>query len=192
MNITPGELALIQRRSAAPQLPRMVGGGVIFCAPGFLVNALNRYKGAHWTVDTGYRADWHERVANALFEAGYRRGNLNPKIPKTITIKAHVAKLFDSKTDGLRAACKPIPDALKKFGVIDDDGDLSPHTFAYDQVVDVGWRGAEVESAHRDRPRRRREARRAGARAGRTRSPPHGQNVLHRDVPDRATHTGGT
>lgn len=144
VRFTRAEIADLQRRGAAPQQPRMIGGGVVFCAPGRLSNPLNRLKGAHWTAETGYRSLWHEKVAAALVEAGYRRGNLNPRLPKLIIMRAHVLRLFDSKTEGLQAALKPIPDALQQYGVIDSDADASPHEFYPEQVVDPTWLGVEV------------------------------------------------
>ena len=146
-SISPADLRLLQRRKAAPQLPRLIPGGVIFCAPGRLSNPLNRRKGAHWSEESGYRAEWHEKVAAGLVEASYHlvRGSINPRTPKVVKIQAHVERLFDSETEGLQAACKAIPDALQKFGVIHSDADDSGHKFEYSQVVDRTWLGVEVE-----------------------------------------------
>lgn len=147
MSISSADYRLLQRRTAAPQMSRLLPGGVIFFAPGRLSNPLNRRKGAHWAEESGYRAEWHEKVAAALVEAGYHRvrGSINPRAPKIVKIRAHVTKLFDSLTEGLQAACKPIPDALKGFGIIHADDDGCGHTFDYSQVVDQGWLGVEVE-----------------------------------------------
>jgi hypothetical protein len=147
VNISSQDYALLQRRKAAPQMARLLPGGVIFCAPGRLVNPLNRLKGAHWTKETVYRAAWHEKVAAGLVEASYHRlqGSINPRAPKVVTMRAHVAKLFDSLTEGLQAACKPIPDALKTFRIIHADDDTCGHKFVYEQIVDPHWLGVEVE-----------------------------------------------
>lgn len=144
VRITPGELDMLRRRRAKPARPpslRLPGGFVIF-VPGALVNPLNK-KPKTFGVEIRRRGEWKEKVAQALLEVTYRRGEVDPRSPKRVTLHAHVFNRFDS-IDGVRAALKPIPDALQACGVIHSDDDKSGHAFDYGQVVDRAWRGVEV------------------------------------------------
>lgn len=110
---------------------------------GQLKNLLNVNNG--WRAQIGYRDRWKEAVYRMLVATGYRMGMVDPKAPKRITIVGHVARRFDSKTEGLRAALKPFPDALQHAKIIDNDGDGSAHEFIYDQVPDRACRGVYIK-----------------------------------------------
>ena len=82
----------------------------------------------------------------AMDQAG---GRVIPTHPKRVTLTGHVARLFDQ--DGLRAAMKPVVDALQiereirkggaligwhvGAGIIHHDGPGCGHVFEYAQVV---------------------------------------------------------
>lgn len=147
MTPTSQDVALLRRRQAgaAPPptgawLPRRRGFAIF--VPGRLVNPLGSVR--HRMVEHKRRKAWQDRVTNALLALGYRRGDFDPAAPKRITLTAHVAARFDQ--DNLRAVLKPIPDALKERGVIQDDRDSAGHEFVYaPQVIDRACPGVRVE-----------------------------------------------
>lgn len=167
-NITPAELEELLRKQAArdgrklpatdrPPVKRAVasspapvatlklwrpGEPIELFIAGELANTMNKRWG--WRRDMKYKQRWREAVYGYLAAVGYRMGMVDPKSPKRITMVAHVFNRFDSKTDGLRASLKSIPDAMKKAEVIEDDRDSSAHEFVYGQVVDRKRRGVEV------------------------------------------------
>ena len=81
-----------------------------------------------------YKRDWKDRVYMAVLEAttapGWRQ--IDPHEPKRVTFHAIVPKALDS-IDGLRAAMKALPDALKDCGIISGDHDGAGHEFVYSQ-----------------------------------------------------------
>jgi len=146
VRIDAADLERLQRRRQAALGPRgrLFPDGCLLFVPGTLRNPLNDRKLDDHHARAAWRRLWRDKVADALLEVGYRRGQWDPAAPKRVTIVGHVRRRFDLATDGLRAACKPIPDALKLVGVIDDDRDSAGHEFTYDQVVDRLWLGVEV------------------------------------------------
>lgn len=147
MTLTSQDLALLRRRQADPTGPpprRWLPGrrGFMIFVTGHLVNPLGSVR--HRMVEYRRRKTWKEGVANALLALGYRRGDFDPSAPKRITLTAHVVKRFDSINLG--AIFKPVPDALKECGVIDDDRDSAGHEFVYaPQVIDRTCPGVRVE-----------------------------------------------
>lgn len=112
-----------------------MGHGYRLWIPGRLRNPLNNRKMGNGFVWDRYKNKWQNGVDTALLLAGYRRGVVAPDLPKMVTMTALVFNKFDSH-DGLRAALKPIPDALKRAGLIDDDRDSAGHEFVYKQQID--------------------------------------------------------
>jgi hypothetical protein len=58
----------------------------------------------------------------------------SPATRKVITFAAQTWNTMDD--DNLRAALKPVRDALKDMRVIDDDKPSAGHTFIYEQRID--------------------------------------------------------
>lgn len=126
-----------------------------FFVPGKLVNPLNNRKGwrAVWAVSKG----WRERTAVIAGLSVPPRSPLRaqPSTPKRVTFQAQVSRRFDD--DGLRAALKPVRDALMPSarsrsrrgyalgcGVIHSDAPDSGHEFLYEQVVDRQNPGVQI------------------------------------------------
>lgn len=130
----------VRRAGIPPDCLSAVGFRIF--VPGRIVNPLNQrpwngWRQAKWTEE------WKEKVAGALLAVGYRRGQFDPRAPKRVRFVAHVVKKFDG-TDGLRAALKVFPDAMKDYGVLHDDRDSAGHAFVYEQLVDRACPGVEV------------------------------------------------
>lgn len=140
VSLTPAEEKALGRKREQP----VKNPGELFAVfvRGRLVNPLNErhdtpyFAGKH----ARYKRQWKERIVLALLEAGWRVSPYGAKavaaVPKLIGFLACVPKAFDA--DGLRAAMKPFPDALKDCGVIADDRDSSGHQFVYAQEVKRG------------------------------------------------------
>lgn len=144
--ITEAELReLLRRRSQPREVIKQwrPGQPLEIFVRGKLVNTMNKKWG--WRGLMGYRDRWKSAIYNMLLAVGYRMGMVDPASPKRITIVAHVPRGFDSKTEGLRASLKPIPDSMKEAQIIDDDGDLAPHQFSYEQVVTRERRGVYIK-----------------------------------------------
>ena len=144
VNLTPKEAEELVRRRKAEPVPRgmqvvyisePIVNGLKLWLPGRLRNPLNERKLGNGFAWDRYKRKWQQALDAALKVAGYQEGVVDPKSPKTVTMSAWVFNRFDSH-DGLRAALKPVPDGLKKAGLIDDDRDSSGHEFNYWQGID--------------------------------------------------------
>ena len=112
--------------------------------PGKLRNPMNGTHG-HWSKHARWAKTWRERTCWAVFESAYRGAGvvgvnmgrmllaleMQPDRPKVVTFHAIVPSKFDD--DNLPPCCKPIRDALKDMGVINDDRTSAGHTFVYEQ-----------------------------------------------------------
>lgn len=102
-----------------------------FFVPGRLVNPLNGSHG-HWSKHRRWAQSWRERTAMALYANRGRSPLPWPAAtPKRVTFTALVGARWDD--DNLRAALKPVRDALRDVGLIQDDGPTTGHRFVYEQ-----------------------------------------------------------
>lgn len=138
MNLSKQDVALLGRRRQQPA--RATGEYVAVFIARRLVNPKN--AGVVWQMKAWgrYKREWREAVTRALLEAGYHRGDVDPRVPKVITFRAIVPSAFDH--DGLALACSPLLDELKDgtardpgCGLISDDRDSAGHEVRYEQVV---------------------------------------------------------
>jgi hypothetical protein len=113
--------------------------------PGPLRNPMNGSHG-HWSKHARWAREWRERTHAQLWVVVLQGWPLPEEMatwkPKRITFMAHTARRWDD--DNLRAGMKPMRDALKDAGLIDDDGPKSGHEFIYQQVIDRHHRGVEI------------------------------------------------
>jgi hypothetical protein len=126
--------------------------------PGKLTNPLNgSLSRAHWSVKRKWALSWQAatwNALNALITSGWAPA---PEVPKCVTFHAQTAKTFDD--DGLRAALKPVRDALmgfpastpRLFRVIHSDAPDSGHEFVYAQRIDRKARGVQITISPRPR-----------------------------------------
>ena len=112
--------------------------------PGKLRNPMNGSHG-HWSKHARWAKTWRERAAWAIFESAYQGCGvvgvnmgrallaleMQPEKPKLVTLHAVVPSRFDD--DNLPPCCKPIRDALKDMGVVNDDRPSAGHVFTYTQ-----------------------------------------------------------
>jgi hypothetical protein len=140
MNITRAEAQELGRRAAQPV--KAPGEFIAVFVHGKLTNPLN---GSQWGKSAfakmRYRQLWHDRVATALFETGWRCDHPAP-IRKDVAIMAATHNRIDQ--DGLFAACKPIVDSLIRCGVIHSDAPDSGHVIRIEQKIDRKQRGVEI------------------------------------------------
>lgn len=137
---------MLRRRQSKPRprLGELRRDGFTIFVTGRLVNPLNQRGWSDWKRSRWTR-EWKDKVAQALIEIGYREGMLDPATPKRVTFVPHVYQRFDLGTEGLRAALKGVPDALKDARVLNDDRDSAGHEFVYaEQVIDRAWPGVEI------------------------------------------------
>lgn len=145
MSVSKEEYAAhLARKGRARQQPTKEPGDLlaIFVA-GILRNPLNELK--HWRAESRYRNGWHDSVAGALLESGWKRhrpGDFTDAIPKSVHFLANTGGRMDS--DGLQAALKPVRDALVKAAVIHDDSPDSGHEFTYSQQINRQQRGVAI------------------------------------------------
>lgn len=144
VNISRDEAKLLGRQAEQPV--KAPGDLIAIFASGKLVNPLN---GSQWGKTAyariRYRQGWHDRIATALLEAGWRRQgsrHVPAHIPKYIHIMSMTHNRMDR--DGLYAAMKPIVDALVTCGVIDSDAEPSNHIILIEQKIDRKRRGVEL------------------------------------------------
>jgi hypothetical protein len=107
--------------------------------PGNLKNWANAGGYYGGPAEASYRKRWRTNVQLlAIAERNRRPWPAGiEREPKVVRMKAYVWSRFDS-IDGLRNACKPIPDGLVKARIIHDDSDRSGHRFIYQQAIDRG------------------------------------------------------
>ena len=150
MNITRGQAQSLGRKQQRPV--RGPDDLIAVFVAGRLTNPMNELQSAPWFAGkhARYKRQWKERIAQALFEAGWRRrprdafgaiclpSGLGEMVfrdaRKVIHFHATVPKKFDG-IDGLRAAMKAFPDALKECGVVQDDRDSAGHVWEYHQTA---------------------------------------------------------
>lgn len=140
VNISREEAAALGRRA---EQPAKAPGEIIACfAPGKLVNPLN---GSQWGrsafAKMRYRQLWHDRIATALFETGWRCDH-PAAVKKAIVIMVSTHNRMDE--DGLYAACKPVVDALIRCGVVHTDAPDVGHLIRIAQKIDRTRRGIEL------------------------------------------------
>lgn len=146
MNLTSAQAKALGRRAQQPT--RAPGELVAVFAAGKVKNPLNGAQwGGHLKAKVRYRKEWRERVSLALLEAGWPMmlvgKNPHATTPKRITLLARTWSRMDAH-DGLRAALKPVVDALVDCQVIHSDAPQSGHEFVYEQVIDRARRGVEI------------------------------------------------
>lgn len=121
-----------------------------FFVPGQIRNLTNTR--GHWSERHRYSADWRGLVKAHALRALAAQGTGSPDSPKRITLTATVRRRLDQ--DGLRAALKPVLDALQVereirqhgvlvgwhvgAGIIRHDGPGCGHIFEYQQVLSAG------------------------------------------------------
>lgn len=143
-SLTRAEVAALGRRAAQPT--KAPGELLAIFVAGKLRNPLNGPQyGRQKFVQSRYRRDWKDRVAQALLETLFVREAWHHFFggrPKRVVITAGVHQKFDS--DGLQAACKPIRDALVECGVVSGDAERDGHAWEYHQRIDRTRRGVEI------------------------------------------------
>jgi hypothetical protein len=152
MNISKEQAAALGRKRLQPT--KEPGDLLCVSVEGKLVNPLN---GSQWGKTAyariRYRQGWHDRIATALLEVGWRRHgsrHVQAHIPKAITITAMTHNRMDR--DGLYAAMKPCVDALVICGVIDTDAETeSGHVIVIEQKIDRQRRGVEIRVRLKER-----------------------------------------
>lgn len=162
-SISHDDLKRLARGNTRVTLAPAPGELLAIFVAGKVVNTQNARLG--WRGDVKYKTAWKERVYEELRAAGWwcrmfvvdghavatggKVGSgpiITARALKDVRLIAHVAGRFD-ETEGLRAALKPIPDALTQAGVVSGDGAQDGHTWAYKQVVDRtrgAKRGVEI------------------------------------------------
>jgi hypothetical protein len=110
--------------------------------PGVLTNPMNGSHG-HWDKHRRWAKGWREKASTLMFCAWGRGPHVMPMVPKRVTFLAYVGAEWDD--DNLRAAIKPIRDALVDMRVIHDDKPSAGHVFEYAQRVEKVKRARGVE-----------------------------------------------
>jgi hypothetical protein len=142
VSLTKADAALLERRA---QQPARVPGEVRVFVAGQLTNPMNGSRG-HWTKHAKWASLWRDRTGLILFDELSRvKAPWKADAPKAVTFVCFVAREWDD--DNVRAACKPLRDALKDMKLIDDDKPSTGHVFAYTQIIDgkrTATRGVEI------------------------------------------------
>lgn len=114
--------------------------GAVQCfVSGKLKNPLNGAWG-HWSREARYRQNWKLNTRAVILRALHGQTVCLSR-HKRVTFIAQTWGLFDD--DGLRAALKPVRDALVGL-VIHADDPRSGHVFEYKQVVERQNRGVNI------------------------------------------------
>lgn len=129
-------------RAAAQTLPRAPNDLLAVFVPGSVRNPLNGSHG-HWSKRARWAKTWRERTVNVVaIGLGHWPSEEASRMPKRVTFFARTHNRMDD--DNLRAALKPVRDALRDMRVIHDDDPASGHEFVYEQVIDRARRGVEI------------------------------------------------
>jgi hypothetical protein len=128
------------------------GESIVVFVEGPLHNPMNGSRGT-WHKHARWARQWRERTGMVLL-AERGRGRCGPRwpwpssLPKLVLFMAHTGATWDD--DNLRAGMKPLRDALKDAGIIDDDKPRSGHIFSYSQRIDRAHRGVRITIAPRE------------------------------------------
>ena len=112
----------------------MSGFALTVTIPG-RIKSVGQNRGTRWGKGD-YNRKWRFAAGVIVKEQMRLKGwlGIDPALPKAIVFKSYTRNFLDD--DNLRPAFKPIRDALKDAGVINDDRPSAGHTFDYQQEID--------------------------------------------------------